>query len=335
MSLEPISIVVPTYDAAPYLKSLHDSITNSPLVNVCKEVIYICEGHGDNTDEVLKELGKTSPIPIRAIRPPHRLGKFHSRFEGAKLAQYKRVLLIDSRVKLTPKTARAVAEMPSDYKIVTGHVDIDEKKNIFCLYWLRTHARIFHRNFEQQNQIIKITPVNFDDFVTGTTILFTDRDLFVSSCAALATAPMFSDDTFLLKEMSAKSPLIIHPDVRIEWEPRREWWKFLKHLYDRGPGFAEYHVFERRGWLFYLVMMGFLGLLAVFGLLFVLPEMALGLLALGVVGLFFSTLFFSQSIKEFFVLAPLHTLSLIAYGLGAVNGVRVVFFSRQTGKRSG
>ena len=129
--------------------------------------------------------------------------------------------------------------------------------------------------------------------------------------------------------------LIIHPGIWIEWEPRREWWKFLKHLYDRGPGFAEYHIFERRGWLFYLVLMGFLGLLAVLSLLVVLPKLALGVLALGLAALVLSTLFFSKSVKEFFVLAPLHTLSLIAYGLGAVNGARVVFFSRQTGKKSG
>jgi len=324
-----ISIVVPTFDAAPYLPSLHQSIVDSPLAKVAKEVIYICEGNGDNTDQVLAELAKTSPVPIRPVRPAQRLGKFGSRYEGAKLATQPRVLLIDSRVKLTPQTAKAIAEMPEQYKIISGHVDIDENKNLFCLYWLRTHARIFRRNFDEAGDIIKVTPENFDNYVTGTTILMVDRDLFVNACARFAGAPMYSDDTYLLKEMTAKSPLIVHPNVRIEWEPRREWWKFLKHLYDRGPGFAEYHIFERRGWLFYLVMCGLLGLIGVAGLLFVQPVWALALLAAGVAAMFFSTLLFAKSIAEFFRLAPLHTLSLIAYGLGAVNGARVVFLARR------
>lgn len=323
-----ISIVVPTFNSAPYLKDLHNSITNSPLAQSTQEVIYVCEGNNDNTLEILSELSKTSSIPIQIFVPKERLGKFLSRYEGAKRAKSERVLLIDSRVKLTNTTAQAIQDMPLEYRIVSGHVDIDENKNIFCLYWIRTHSRIFHRNFSEQETTIHITPEVFDNYVTGTTILFVDRDLFVKSCEHLKAAPMFSDDTYLLKEMCAITPLIIHPKVRIEWEPRRETWKFLKHLYDRGPGFAEYHVFERRGWLFYLVLIGFIGLLSVFLLMPFQPMISASVLLVGLLALVGSTAIFSKNLYEFLKLAPLHTMSLIFYGLGAINGVRVILQSR-------
>lgn len=327
----PISIVVPTYDSASYLRGLHESIVKSSLAPLTEEIIFVSEGSGDNTDEILAELAKTSPVRTVNFRPKERLGKFRSRFEGAKLAKANRVLLMDSRVKLTSRTAEAFSKMPERYKIVIGHEEIDEKKNIFCLYWRRTHARIFHRNFERRDEVIEIRQEDFEKFGKGTTILFADRDLFVKTCEALSHTPMYSDDTYLLKEMSADTPMIVHPDVRFEWEPRSEWWKFLKHLYDRGPGFAEYHVFEHRGWLFYLVALGAAGLAAVLALLFVQPFLALGLLGAGLVGMFLSTALFAKNPIEFLRLAPLHTLSLLAYGLGALNGTRVIFMQRMKG----
>ncbi len=329
MSLEPVSVVIPTFDSGPYLTPLYNSIIKSPLLNVASEIIFVCEGQGDNTDEILKKLAQDSPIPLKIVRPYQRLGKFLSRLEGVKMADNNRVLLVDSRVQLTEKTASAIAHLPKELKIISGHIEIDEGKNIFCLYWTRTHTRIFHRNYSKRDEMIVINPENFDQFVTGTTILIADRALYITTCEDLSGSPMFSDDTFLLKEMCAKSPLIIHPEIRIEWEPRKEWWKFLKHLYDRGPGFAEYHIFEKRGWLFYLVLAGFLGLLTVITLFLIKPTIAFGLLGVGIISLALSTFLFSHSIKEFFVLAPLHTLSLMAYGLGAINGARVIWLSRR------
>ena len=69
MSATSISIVVPTFDAAPYLKPLYDSIVNSALATAAKEIIFVCEGHGDNSREILADLAKTSPIPIDIFSP--------------------------------------------------------------------------------------------------------------------------------------------------------------------------------------------------------------------------------------------------------------------------
>ena len=55
---------------------------------------------------------------------------------------------------------------------------------------------------------------------------------------------------------------------------------------------------------------------------------AISILALGILAMAMSTAMFAKSVGEFFRLAPLHTLSMLAYGLGALNGIRVVYFAR-------
>jgi len=323
----PISVVIPTFESAAYLPALHNSIINGPMAPVVQEIIYVVEGN-DNSEKIISEFEKLSTIPLQVIRPKKRLGKFLSRLEGAKLAKCSRVLLLDSRVTLPERAAKALKHMPEDFRLVLARLDLDETKNIFCLYWQRTHEKIFYRNFISENEIVKMTPETFDKYVTGTTFLYIDRDLFVQGCENLKDRPMYSDDTFLLKELSRKTDIILHPEIAVRWEPRREWWKFLKHLYDRGPGFAEYHIFEHRGWLFYLVLTGSLCLLAILTLLFVRPELALLALGLCTGVMFLSTAIFVKSFKEFWRLAPLHTMVLVFYGLGAMNGIRVISLQR-------
>lgn len=209
---------------------------------------------------------------------------------------------------------------------MSANIDIDTNKNIYCLYWQRSHETMFRSTYKRnQAGIVHVTSENFTEHRIGGTCFFCSRDLFVRLSEKYMDAPLISDDTYLMADMVKEEPIAVHPDYRVNWEPRDTAKVFLKHLYTRGPGFAQYNIFHTRGLLFYLTMMGLLFLVLFAVLLVVKPLWGLTLLAAGLLALLLSTAVFVKSIGEFFRLAPLHAGVIMAYGFGALRGIWILW----------
>ncbi|MBX3021561.1 MAG: glycosyltransferase family 2 protein [Bdellovibrionales bacterium] len=323
------SVIVPTWNMGRFLAPLFESIVNSDLRDQIEEVIFVCEKSSDGSEKVIEALqlrqGKNLPR-VKMIQPEARRGNFMARYLGAKAALTKKILLIDSRVQLPVASANALAKLMHKYPAMNSNLDIDIDKNIYCLYWQRSHESIFRTAYEARRGEYTITAENFTQHVVGTTCMYCSRDHFVSLCEDyLKAGPLFSDDTFLLADLVKREPISMHPDFRILWEPRDHAKAFLKHLYMRGPGLVQYRFFRQPGPLLYLTILGTFFLLAIAVLLFISPVLSLGILACGVLTLMLSTAFIVKSVGEFFRLAPLHAGVIIAYGLGALRGVWIVW----------
>lgn len=331
--MKPITVIIPTWNFGRYLEPLYNSFIDTDFGKLIEEVIFVCDKSEDNSEEIIRGIIKDQAArgrKVRLIVPEQRKGLFFARYLGATAAQTEKIMFIDSRITISPSSGQALASLIPQYGAMSSVVDIDVSKNIFCLYWQRSHETVFAKTYRDNKALLEVNSQNFDDYRIGGTCFFCNRELFVKVSSKYLNTGLKSDDTFVMKEMVQSEPFYVHPDFRILWEPRDEWVSFVKHLYHRGPGFAEYHLFERRGWLFYAVLTGGIGLIGVLILLFIHPLWAVGLFLAGLLGMALSTFWISKSISEAIRLMPLHVAVLLAYGFGALRGAWVIYKKRRS-----
>lgn len=323
------TVVIPTWNMGRFLEPLFNSIVASAFANDVEEIIFVCEKSDDESEAVVESLirrqGDSLPR-VRLIVPERRRGNFVGRYIGAKAARTPKLFFIDSRITLPKSTGDALPRLIRQYPALCSVVDIDIHKNLYCLYWQRSHETVFRRTYLKNAEgPVTVTAENFRSHKIGGTSFFCSREPFVRLCEKYMDPPLYSDDTYLMADLVEEEPITVHPEYRINWEPRDNWRAFLRHLYMRGPGFAQYNLFREHGTLFWAVMTGVTFLIACLVLLFTHPLYALALAASGVLALLLSTAFFVKTVGEFFRLAPLHAGTVLAYGFGSLRGAWIVW----------
>ncbi|APS00589.1 glycosyltransferase family 2 protein [Pajaroellobacter abortibovis] len=324
--IKEFSIVIPTYNMSSFLPKLYESLTEGGLTTAAHEIIFVNDGSTDNTGEVLHTLQSQEDPNNRRIRPLHlktNQGRFHARLMGARAATSPHLFFLDSRLTLASDFLPHFLNAIAHYPIFVANIQINIHRNLFCLYWVRSHEFIFRNHFQHLSQPITLTPENYDRFLKGTAALFCPRNAFLASCDHFKETNLLSDDTFLLRHMVQKHPITIDPRVQLYWVPRESTWPFLLHLIERGPFFVEYHIFARKGLFFWIVMGGLGCLIGWFLLLPFKPALATSILWIAMVVLLGSTALFAKSPREFFLLLLLHTSVVIAFGVGVLKGLVV------------
>lgn len=317
-----ISLVIPTYEMSAHLAELWASLEGAGLFDLVTEIVIVDDGSRDATREVLARL-KAGPRGdlLRPVHLDENVGRFRARVEGASRAKGTHILFLDTRLTLPAGFADALRAAAEKYPSVMGAVDIDVTRSIFCLYWERSHQRIFRKHYEATKKPLTLTPENYDEYLKGTGVLLCERELFLATSARFDE--LLSDDTFLLKEMVKKTPITIDPSVRVQWVPRENWKDFLARLWERGPSFVEYHVFEHHGAFFWAVVAGGVALVGFAGLTLANPLLGAGA-AFGAIGATaLSTALFAQSLGEVIRLAPLHVAVVGTFGAGVLRGLVV------------
>lgn len=336
-----ISLVIPTYTMADHLEPLWESIQQSKLISQICEVIFVDDASTDSTPEILSRIQQSaltdpSQPPVRILRAPQNQGRFLTRYWGARESHGQRVLFMDTRITLPAEFGEALAKLRANYSQLCVCVDIDIRRSVYCLYWDRSHRVLFRRHYRDTQKPLPLTPQNFDQYLSGTTTLLCLRELFIRSCKKYESQPLLNDDVALIKDIIQTEPLVVHPELRIQWVPRETALEFLKRLWERGPSFVEYHVFGRRkGSFFWITLLGTFATAAWFLLLWQRPDIAFSLFAgfLGAVVL--STSLFAHGLTEFFQLVALHTATVFTFGLGILRGLGVQSFrvlQRRTSK---
>jgi glycosyltransferase involved in cell wall biosynthesis len=321
--VRPISLVIPTYEMSTHLRALWTSVGDSGLLDVVTEVIVVDDGSKDDTRAVLERL-KSGPRGgmLRTLHLPRNVGRFQARIAGAEAASSERVLFLDTRLTLPAGFGEAIRAAAERHAAVMGNVDIDVERSVFCLYWDRSHRRIFKRHYDAIDRELTLTTENYDAYLKGTGVLLVDRDVFLETCASFDPG-LLSDDTFLMKEIVAKTPITLDPRVRVQWVPRENWRSFLARLWERGPGFVEYHVFEHRGAFFWAVVAGGIVFVGLAGLTVVAPPLGALAAAGSVVLTAASTALLARSPSEVLKLAPLHVAVVGTFGAAVLRGLVV------------
>jgi glycosyltransferase involved in cell wall biosynthesis len=317
-----ISVVIPTFDMASYLPELWKSLDRSGVLDVAREVVIVDDGSTDETRRVLEDLARgPRGERLRVVGLPRNQGRFRARLEGARAASAERILFLDTRLVLPDDFGAALAAAAVEHRSVMGHVDIDTTRNVFCLYWDRSHRFIFRRHFQDTRNRLTLTKENYDRYLKGTGVLLCERDLFVETSERYGD--LFSDDTLLMKDMVAKTPITIEPTVRVQWVPRENARAFLGRIWERGPGFVEYHVLQHRGRFFWMVVAGGVAFVGLACATIVLPPVGGAMAGLALMVTTASTALFAKSASEAIRMAPLHVAVVATFGGSILRGLVV------------
>lgn len=322
-----ISLIVPVYNMGSFLPELWSSISQSGLLEALDEVVFVDDGSTDDTAKEIRrlsDLNSSCELKISPVILTENKGRFFARYYGAQQALGYKLLFLDARNKLKEHFVPAFKELSQTHDALMGIADVDlSRGNIFCLYWERSHARIFARHFEAIKRPFNLTLENYDQYLKGTTVFMCKKDIWLKACEVFEGNPPLNDDTYLLKEVVRQTPIHIDPRLRINWIPRENWKSFLARLWERGPSFAEYHIFAHKGAFFYIVMAGLVFIALTLACLFVYPNIGFGVIAVSILGMALSAGVFAKSFKEFFKIAPLHTAVLGVFGSGILYGIFV------------
>lgn len=319
-----VTILVPTYNMSDHLRPLCESILRTGLLHLVNELLFVDDGSTDRTSQTLVQVAEDPNFQrkIRILTLPRNSGRFTARFEGCKAAAGEWILFLDTRLTLREDFAQQFRRVIERAHATVGWVQTDVHKNIYCLYWQRSHESVFPNHYAIR-ETVELTSANYDSYLKGTGVFFCRTKHFREICSNLEHTDVRSDDTLILKEILKKDRLFIDPNLAIWWEPRSQLMPFLMRFFERGPGFVEYHVFKSPGRYAAIVLVGLVLLITWFALSLV--NLQLGL-ALGCIGLLLgglSALRFGKTWKEGVRLMPLQTLVLLFFGFGVLWGLLV------------
>lgn len=317
-----VTVLIPTYNMGEYLPALAGSILSSGLLPEVYEILFVDDGSVDATPQIIESLASESQFDgkIRALRLEPKRGRFHARFEGAKLAKGDWILFLDSRVQVKEGFALNLQRAIKRGGATVGWIDTDVSKNIYSLYWQRSHETVFRRHYSIRTPV-ELTTVNYDQYLKGTGIFVCQASHFLEVCTHLERSNILSDDTLLLRELLELGPMRIDPSLAVNWEPRSDLKSFLKRFFERGPGFVEYHVFKAPGRYAAVVMAGLfiIALWSGFSLRYPLDGIFWALMGVPLIAL--TALLFGKTRGESFRLMPLHTLVILFFGAGVLRGL--------------
>jgi glycosyltransferase involved in cell wall biosynthesis len=323
-----VTLVIPILNGEKYIENQWRSFQESGILGSLSEVIYVNDGSTDRTHDLLSKIQVASPVEFKILNHPVTKGRFLARLSGARSAISTHVLFLDSRLTIDTNFASAFSILRREADCLMGHVDIDINRSVFCLYWDRTHRVIFKSHFERTKNRVMMTSQNVAEFLKGTTVFYSLRDVFIEVCSRYENAPLLNDDTVIIEEIASITPLMLDPSWRISWVPRENMLGFLGRMWERGPSFVEYHVFAKQDAFFKVVMAGLAFLLAWIAAAIFMPLTAALIGAAAAAILLMTTAFFSKSIKEFFLMAPLHFATILIFGAGIIWGLGVNFKKR-------
>ncbi|MFF5109298.1 glycosyltransferase family 2 protein [Streptosporangium sp. NPDC000509] len=105
-----VTVLTPTFNRAGYLPELHASLLRQDMD---LEWVVIDDGSTDDTEDVMEELARISPFPVRCQRQPN--GGKHSAFNhGVSMARGELIAQIDSDDLLVPGGLRRLLDHWSD-----------------------------------------------------------------------------------------------------------------------------------------------------------------------------------------------------------------------------
>ena len=196
-----LSVVIPVFNMGTFLPELVSSLKKSGVLDLASEILMVDDGSTDDTVAQVNLL-KTQEPRVCLLSLGSNQGRYVARLKGAEAAKSNHILFIDSRVVLAPDFAeKIIANWPfADFIQPQAH--IDTSRNLFCLYWDRSHRAIFRRHYKAMEKgAVEVTNENYDQYLKGTTAVIMPKKLFLDACHSVGQADVLSDDTAVMRHM--------------------------------------------------------------------------------------------------------------------------------------
>ncbi|MDP2909829.1 MAG: hypothetical protein Q8N69_02035, partial [bacterium] len=236
---------------------------------------------------------------------------------GAKNARYENLLFVDSRCVADGEILNNLEKI--NYQPVVGNAVIDENRSIFDRFGALFRKKLYREYSGENFKPVYITPDNYDDIPKGTTVLFCDKELFLSSQPENKNK-WISDDIRLLKNIVEKRPLLKHPDIKVKYQSRDSFKSVFEHIFKRGIRFTDYYLSPKKKYFWFFIAPSIIILPVI---IFILIKQIYFVYFLTIVILtwMLASLWLAENIKDFaiaLILLPLFAISFwagIFYGL--------------------
>ncbi|MBN1811540.1 MAG: glycosyltransferase family 2 protein [Anaerolineae bacterium] len=304
------SIIVPVYNSAETLDDCLAALVNQDYPQEDYEIVVVNDGSTDNSAEI------ASRYPVRLINLETNQGRVIARNAGAKAARFDTLVFNDSRV--VPERAlldkvrrRAYQPLIPDVKVYDG------SKWGFSRFFYLLRRKIYAPYYPLSSgpDEFWITPENFDQAPKGTGNLVCDRDLWQRSQPKEADKST-NDDTRILSSIVKSRPILRTTRISAEYTQRTSVNSVIKHLFQRGPLFADYYLRPGGRYRALYLVIWLLTVLAI-------PMIALrpfgaivGIVLLLLLGLGVSALYLGETVTDIGVVAMCLPVVVITFGAG-------------------
>lgn len=232
-----ISIIIPVYNGESTLEEcLQALFFQEDIVRSQYEVIVVDDGSTDRTEIISKR------FDVVYKKLSSNQGRIVARETGAKLAQFEKLLFIDSRVIASANLVVTALEYEKDicYAGDLGE-DEGEQRDIDKLFFiLRTHY--YKPYYPQRERIVELTQDNFYKLPKGTTCLLIPKDVFLKSLPEVKGKTV-NDDTKIFHHILFNQQKNVYrsKDLKVRYLQRDVSENFSKWLIGRGTLYTSFY----------------------------------------------------------------------------------------------
>lgn len=248
MAVGTLGVVIPCYNEGDWVRRAVEALhAAAARADWTLDVLIVDDGSGAETAAVIE--GLRSRGLARATRQDN-AGRFAARMNGLLALETEHVLLLDSRVILSPDALVPLrrhldAEPLSAWN---AHVDVVTEGNPYAAF-MSGITKVGWRRYFRHPRIVRFGLDDFDAFPKGTGAFAAPRETLIA--ASLGFDSLFSDqrfasdDTKVLRAVAAKTLIGIDPSFSVRYHGRDSASGWLKQAFFRGTTFVDGYVGSR------------------------------------------------------------------------------------------
>lgn len=317
------SIIVPVYDAEETIAQCLDALTNQDYPVEDYETVVVNDGSKDSTLEIVEQY-RAKASNLRIINLHTNQGRIIAREVGARNAKYELLVFVDSRIIPESKLLQKIRQINYQPLNVTWQTYDKEYRSPYdCLFYL-IRKRVYYPYFPVEQYLerhpgeLYIDETNFDRISHGAGCFVCSRSLWLQAQPS-GKGKVVSDDTRILANLVRLKKILKVSGIRVQYLQRTDFISVLKHIFEKGPRFADYHLVRgKRFYKYYLLAWFAISILvgiAIWNQSFLLCEAIVLLL-----GLMVLSAYLAEDVRGFFIVLFYFPPILVAFGLGILWG---------------
>lgn len=236
-----LSIVIPAFNQPQWIGRTIEDATVAVERSRFQDAEIVVVVADQPTREALTQIVPRLPLRVLDERQP---GRFAARQQGIEAAKGDLVLLLDSRISITPDSLRFVSERitgEDDLPIWSAHFEF-EVENPYGRFWSVIIPLVWwHYYSEPRTTAFGIE--DYDRFSKATTCFLAPRSMLLEAKAEFTSyyADMrdASDDTGLIRLLAAQQPINVSPHFACNYVAHAGYRAFMHNVFHRGKTFLD------------------------------------------------------------------------------------------------